>query len=213
MPMTSFIIFLLSLRPRKYRVALATFEITCFRLAEKPCIAQVPYQKRRVFRVLLSVLMALLQQEGLRQKHNRHRYQCGCQEQGLDECLARVHLKLWFKASRRHEHADQYRLNIWRYAVRVGTAFRRIIVDAPLENNEETQVSEDGVHEYHLWHEHVPNIDRLFEESGIPVRKANSQNHLRDSENNRQLHFVRIEEQQPSRGTLPNRIETKRVRS
>mmetsp|Transcript_33845 Transcript_33845/g.49755 ORF Transcript_33845/g.49755 Transcript_33845/m.49755 type:complete len:253 (+) Transcript_33845:479-1237(+) len=84
-------------------------------------------------------------------------------------------------------------------------------VSAPLQEDHEDHVPEEGKDEDDLRDE--------FVEEGIPVAEVNlvgsleehAQNHVQDTEDDRDLHFQRVSEQNFVGGNLPHRIQTKRV--
>lgn len=153
-------------------------------------------------------------EERFSQQHPRNTKNRHHNEYLLQQLLERVHeliatVQRWRRRLQHHvdEHNQHRRCTTGRIDL-----FRRFrLIHDPLEEHHENHVSEQQHQEQHLRHELQENAARLTEMRHIDNAHDNAENHVSHTENNGQLHFVRIQEDDLIGGQLPGRIQTNRV--
>lgn len=110
------------------------------------------------------------QVEGLEEKQDRNHGQCEQHQDNLDGTLTAV--QLLFDSARRQEHIDEHVQQSRRLLS------NSVPVNAPLVDNGENQIPEDGLEENHAREEVAENVNRSLEVAGVDVRQAQGVGHL-----------------------------------
>ena len=124
----------------------------------------------------------------------------------LDCSLTRVQRRIRvFKGTGLQEHVDQH--------VQQG---RRILtpgrpVNAPLVDDRERQVAEDGLEEDHARHKVAPNVDRSLEVACVDKRPHQRKGHVAPTKQDTELHLVTVGEQQIVLRIVPAPIQTEGI--
>lgn len=84
-------------------------------------------------------------------------------------------------------------------------------VENPFVKHHKGQVCEEQNKKDDLWEKLKEDAVATLEEVVVNRRHANAENHVNHTEDNRQLHFVRVEEDDFVCRQLPDRIETYHV--
>ena len=156
-----------------------------------------------------ALVLAVLDQR-LRDQHPRHAHKGHEQNDELDvrlqvgvvvslvQSLGLVHNT---RCERNvHERSDERRV--------VGTGVRG---RAPLVENHEDHVAEEGDDKDELGNELVEECVPVLEENLVGALEANTENHVQHTERDRNLHLERIAEQNLIRRNLPDWIQTERI--
>mmetsp|Transcript_14644 Transcript_14644/g.46593 ORF Transcript_14644/g.46593 Transcript_14644/m.46593 type:complete len:380 (+) Transcript_14644:173-1312(+) len=160
---------------------------------------------------LVARLVALLQDERLREKHPRHAHERDQHEEHLEPGLPREELVLRARGHPggavpharhvpgREEHVDHH-------VVEVRRAARH-----PLEDQEEAQVAEERHEEENLGHELAPDTERVAEVAVVVEAHDDPEHHLAHSEDDGHLHLDRVDEWELGAGAVPHGVDPEGV--
>mmetsp|Transcript_12543 Transcript_12543/g.22783 ORF Transcript_12543/g.22783 Transcript_12543/m.22783 type:complete len:218 (-) Transcript_12543:613-1266(-) len=151
-------------------------------------------------RLVSLVFVALMLSNGLDQKHHRHCRHSDEQQRHLHARLARVERVL--DGAGGEEHFDHCLDEGGRLLADVDP------VDTPLVNDHEAHVAEGAGHEEQLGNPHEVEGEVVFEVDVVECSQADTESHLRDADDDRHLHFERIEESELVLAVVPVPVDS-----